>query len=86
MSSKNPVRPRTRHGVAVHGAAERHDVRERRVPADLESYRAYVAHVSYCRQCRPYRCPVGAALCRDYLAEVNRPSRDGGAVPGTGCG
>ncbi len=39
--------------------------------AELKTYRAYVAHVSCCGQCGPRRCPVGAALCRAYLKEVN---------------
>jgi hypothetical protein len=44
-------------------------------PADLESYRAYVAHVSRCTRCLPNRCRVGTELCRAYLAEVNRRTR-----------
>jgi hypothetical protein len=76
MSSVGSIRPGARSGVAVHGAMERCEVREARIltdladMADLESYRAYVAHVSHCRKCRPQRCAVGAALCRDYLTDV----------------
>ncbi|MET8633859.1 hypothetical protein ACWEQ2_15580 [Streptomyces sp. NPDC004096] len=48
-------------------------MRRTRTAAELKTYRAYVAHVSCCGQCGPKRCPVGAALCRAYLKEVNSP-------------
>lgn len=73
MSAKNSARPGSCSGVTPHGSRERCDVRRTRTAAELKTYRAYVAHVSCCGQCGPKRCPVGAALCRAYLKEVNSP-------------
>ncbi|MFF8883277.1 hypothetical protein [Streptomyces flaveolus] len=33
-------------------------------------YTAYVDHLKSCAQCGPTRCPVGEALCSEYLTRV----------------
>ncbi|WP_225631035.1 hypothetical protein [Streptomyces solaniscabiei] len=38
-------------------------------------YTAYVDHLKNCAECGPTRCPVGEALCTDYLAGVRTMTR-----------
>lgn len=44
-------------------------------------YTAYVHHLKNCAQYGPARCPVGNALCTDYLTRVRTMTPDPDAGP-----